>query len=264
MAVSRMMRKSAGLTGPSRRSGSNAAISIVALTSWRRTSANGVSVLAHPSSSRNKWRRSSSSIEIQGAISAPPVAMQAGAFSPLLSAPTYSVAYNKTTLRAYEDYSNHHFLEVRNGAAPASLSRQQRRASNCFNERCVADDHHRLSVRNMEGLLQPQSRAEWDVAEHGAVFSGNFEALPVYQVGGKNLLREYLPSGENRLIMGVVESGKLRSFRISIEGGVAANMEVIPGHFVSTEVADPNPRWNVQFPLSLATNSTWNKQALLF
>ncbi len=110
------------------------------------------------------------------------------------------------------------------------------------------NDPHRLSVRNMEGLLQPQSRAEWDVAEHSAVFSSNLEALPIYHVSGKNLFREYLPGGLNGLIVGVVERGELRSFRISIEGGVAADTEVIPGHLVSIEVVDPNLRRNDQFP----------------
>jgi hypothetical protein len=103
-------------------------------------------------------------------------------------------------------------------------------------------------------LLQPESGAIRNVAKHRSVFVSDFEVLPIYRVGGQNLLREYLPSGLNGLIVGVVERGELSSFRISLEGAMAASMEIIPGHIVSIRVVDPNPEGERVFPLPSAAS----------
>jgi hypothetical protein len=84
---------------------------------------------------------------------------------------------------------------------------------------------------------EPQYGAKRHFPLNDTFFIGDFESLPVYDVVSKNFLGEYLSSGLNGFIIGLVERRELGSFEIFLQRVMAADIEVVPGHYGSIETS---------------------------
>ena len=99
----------------------------------------------------------------------------------------------------------------------------------------------------MDVLFEPEDRSEGHNTQHSSVLSGDLEGLPVYNVVGQNLLREYFPSSLDGLIVGSIQRGEQSSFRIFFEGTRLSDVEVIPGHVVSIQSSGSNQQEDAPF-----------------